>query len=369
MSRQLCLDLARSGMAMPIGTDLLLHEQPDAQAVLLDGDRLGKLTAQAAARYGTMLAVPLMDLRIEKEAIGMALGMAQADIETMMISQPLSNEQITAADRYLVENPTPRMWATEQSIRYVFEHTELLPIGMCIGPFSLTVKLLADPIMPVYSLATGATAEDDPEVALLLSVMELSRRVVLTYVRRQIAAGAKAMFICEPAANVVFLSPKQMASDASDRPDVLDRCVMQPLHMLAELLKEAQVDLLLHDCGELCDQIVRRLGHEIHPAVLSLGSPRKLWEDAELVPDDVVLYGNLPSKRFYSDQDLPVERVQAMIDELRTKMAPTGHPYILGTECDVLHVPQFAQTIRHKVSLLANSQQRPVASGCGCGGH
>ncbi|MCC6681960.1 MAG: hypothetical protein IT445_13755 [Phycisphaeraceae bacterium] len=369
MSRQLFLDLARSGLAMPIGTDLLLHEQPDAEAVLLDGDRLGKLTAAAAARYGTMLAVPLMDLRIEKQAIGRALGMAEMDIETMMISQPLSVERIAAADRYLIESPTPRMWATEQAIRYVAEHTELLPIGMCIGPFSLTVKLLADPIMPVYSLAAGAMAEDDPEVALLLSVMDLSRRVVLTYVRRQIAAGARAMFICEPAANVVFLSPRQMADHPADRPDALDRCVMQPLHMLAELLREAQVDMLLHDCGELCDQIVRRLGHDIHPAVLSLGSPRKLWEDARLVPDDVVLYGNLPSKRFYSDQDLPVAQVQAMIDELRSKMAVTGQPYILGTECDVLHVPQFAQTIRDKVSLLTKAQKRPAPSGCGCGGH
>jgi hypothetical protein len=31
------------------------------------------------------------------------------------------------------------------------------------------------------------------------------------------------------------------------------------------------------------------------PVILSLGSSRVLWEDAQLVPKHVVLYGNLPS--------------------------------------------------------------------------
>jgi hypothetical protein len=33
-------------------------------------------------------------------------------------------------------------------------------------------------------------------------------------------------------------------------------------------------------------------------------------------------------------------------------MAECGHPHILGSECDVLHVPEAAETIRRKVDAM-----------------
>ena len=56
--------------------------------------------------------------------------------------------------------------------------------------------------------------------------------------------------------------------------------------------------------------MVEALAHRLHPVILSLGGSRKLWHDARLVPDDVVLYGNLPTKSFYSDGAMPVEEVK-----------------------------------------------------------
>ena len=53
MSRQFFLDLAARGHRMPIGTDLILHQQPDPERILLDGDRLGRVVAQAAADFRT----------------------------------------------------------------------------------------------------------------------------------------------------------------------------------------------------------------------------------------------------------------------------------------------------------------------------
>jgi len=37
MNRDYFLDLAESGLRMPIGTDLLLHENADAEAIRTDG--------------------------------------------------------------------------------------------------------------------------------------------------------------------------------------------------------------------------------------------------------------------------------------------------------------------------------------------
>jgi len=33
-------------------------------------------------------------------------------------------------------------------------------------------------------------------------------------------------------------------------------------------------------------------------------------------------------------------------------MRAAGHPFILGSECDVLHVPEAAETIRNKVDVM-----------------
>ena len=38
--------------------------------------------------------------------------------------------------------------------------------------------------------------------------------------------------------------------------------------------------------------------------------------------------------------------------DLAARMAGCGHPFILGTECDTLHVPEHAATIRAKVDCL-----------------
>lgn len=42
--RQYYLGLAHSGLRMPIGTDLVLHEHADAGEIVLDGHRLGQVS-------------------------------------------------------------------------------------------------------------------------------------------------------------------------------------------------------------------------------------------------------------------------------------------------------------------------------------
>ncbi len=98
--------------------------------------------------------------------------------------------------------------------------------------------------------------------------------------------------------------------------------------------------------------MVEQFASRLDPVILSLGSSRTLWEDAALVPKSVVLFGNLPTKKFYSDEAMPDEHVKAMTLELRDKMRSAGHPHILGSECDVLHVPEVAANIRRKVELM-----------------
>ncbi len=209
-------------------------------------------------------------------------------------------------------------------------------------------KLLTDPITPVAMAGMGMTAEVEPDVAMAERALELARGTVARSLKAQIEAGARAVCVCEPAANTTFLSPNMIRAGS----DVFERYVMQPNLAVAAQLKDGGVGLIFHDCGELIDPFVADFAQRLHPVLLSLGSPRNLWEDARLVPDDVVLYGNLPSKRFYSDSQMPPAAVEQATCELIEKMKQTGKPFILGSECDVLSVAGSHDTIAGKVERM-----------------
>jgi uroporphyrinogen-III decarboxylase len=335
MDRNYYLGLAEAGLRMPIGTHLVLHEDPDHAAIELDGERLGAVVAKAAARFNTPLAVPLMDLKLEKEALLAARGIPRAEIDSYHFSElPAGTPEFA---------PTPRMRATCDAIRTVAKQPGLVPLGMGIGPFSLMTKLISDPITPVFLAGTGLTAAEDPEVALVERALELGTELILQYFSAQIDAGAKGIIVCEPAANLVYFSPNQLANSY----EVFDRYVTEPMRRIRALFQERDVDLVFHDCGELTTGMVERFA-TLDAAMISFGCSRVLWEDAALIPKTTVLFGNLPTKSFPAAQ-LTVAEVERLARELLEKMRATGHPFILGSECDVLSVPGSEQAIMAKV--------------------
>jgi hypothetical protein len=358
MDRQFYLDLARSGLRMPIGADLVLHEKSNPEAIVRDGAALGKVVEEAARRYQTPLAFAHMDLSLEKFVLLELLGVPAADIPLYHFSADPGAESVATLEAGLRRPLNLALQAHIDSVRYVAEHTDLLPIGMTIGPFSLMTKLIKDPITPIYLAGTGLTAEEDPDVALVERALELSLRVVLRSVQEQIQAGAKAVFMAEPAANVVYVSPNQIEAGS----DIYERYAIGSDRKVKALLGQHGVDLIFHCCGELNEYMVRQFCR-LKPVILSLGSSRKLWEDAAIVPKHIVLYGNLPSKHFYSDAVITREQVERQACELLHRMGQVGHPFILGSECDVLNVPGSTEVIRGKVDAFVRCRcdgPRPV---------
>ena len=360
MERRFYLELAASGLAMPLGTNLILHEKPDPQAILLDGARLGAVVIEAARRYGTPLAIPEMDLQVEKAAITAALGVPPAQADTFHFAEPPTPATVEGIVESLRRNPTPRMRANIEALRLVAAESDLVAVGMHIGPFSLATKLMADPITATYLAGMGADPAETPEVRLLESVLELATRVCEVYAEAQMHAGARVMVEAEPAANATYISPRQMAEGS----DVYERIVMTPNRHLRARLRENGVDLVFHCCGELSDTMLRSLA-TLDPAMLSLGGSRRLWEDAAIVPKDVVLYGNLPSKRFYSDGLITRDAVIEQGRDLIERMRQAGHPFILGSECDVLHVAGCGAAIRSKVEGICECSRYAGATPAG----
>jgi len=343
LEREYYTDLAASGLRMPIGADLVLREHTDHARIVLDGRRLGQVVAEAARVYATPLAIPLMDLQVEKAQLLAGMGVPEDARDTHHLTSYLGDDELAAIEECCVTRPTPRLAANVEAVRYVAEKTDLVPCAMAIGPFSLLTKLLADPISPVYAAGAGLTGADDPDVRLVETALEAGTRVILRSIVAQADAGAKLCIIAEPASNIVYLSPKQLARGS----DVFERLVMSYNRRIKQALTERGLDLFFHCCGELTEQMVRGYA-SLDPAILSLGSSRVLWEDAALVPETTVLFGNLPTKRFYSDE-LPEEDVVALARETAARMRAVGHPHILGSECDVLSVPGREEVIKSKV--------------------
>jgi len=340
--------LAADGLRTPIGTDLVLQERPDPEAVRLDGRRLADVVREAADRYRTPLAIPLMDLRLEKADLLRRVRPDVAEPDTFHFDAPPSDADLGRARDGGGAVFLPAHRAHLDAIAAVAARPGLTPLGMAIGPFSLATKLLADPIAAVALAGRGTLPEDEPLVAAFERALALAELAVHRSLRAQLEAGAAAVIVCEPAASALFVSPRQIASGST----VFNRFVIEPLLRARAVLDGGGTDLVLHDCGELTTAMVAALASRVRPAVLSLGGSRRLWEDAAVVPRDVVLFGNLPTKHFHSDETLPIAAVRSMTRELVARMREGGHPFILGSECDVLHVPGAGETIRRKVEAM-----------------
>ncbi len=333
---------------MPIGADLTLHEESEPEKARTDGVALGRVIERTARRWGTPLAIPLMDLRLEKTDLLALAGVTAAAAETFQFKSPLTEAELATLCGEQTVPFCAGSRARDEALRYIRSKPDLVAVGMAIGPFSLTTRLLADPITATAMAGSGVEPEDSDEVRMLWQCLRAAEAAVLRSIQSQIQHGAKAIMICEPAANIAFISPRQMKAGSN----LFERLVMEPNLRLKAALDEAGCDLIFHDCGELIDPMVEAFAHRLHPVMLSFGSSRKLWEDARLVPDDVVLYGNLPTRKFYSDGAMPIEEVIRRTDELIANMKACGHPHILGSECDVLFVAEAQETIRRKVDAM-----------------
>lgn len=351
MDRKFYLDLAAGGLRMPIATDLVMHEESEPEKVRDQGVALARVIERAARRWATPLAVPLMDLRLEKTDLLALAGIPGAEAEAYHFAAPLDE---AALARMCAAQDVPACAgsrARDEALAIISTRPDLLPVGMAIGPFSLATRLMADPISAAAMAGSADDDDDSGEVRLLWQCLRVAEAAVLRSVHSQIRSGAKAIMICEPAACTAFISPRQIRAGSN----LFERLVMEPNLRLKAALDEAGCDLIFHNCGELIDSMVEAFAHRLHPVILSLGSSRKLWKDARLVPADVVLFGNLPSKSFYSDGAMPVEEVVRRTEELAANMKACHHPCIVGSECDVLFVPGAQDAIRKKVDAMISA--------------
>ncbi len=353
MDKNYYLNIARQKRRMIFGVDLVLSEKSNKEKILYDGTRLGQVVIEATERFGMPLALPFMDLNVEEDELLKLAGITTAaDGSFHFGSEELNDNILRKVKESESRLLSGRLKANCEAIKYVRENSGLLPVGMCIGPFSFVTKILADPITPALMASMGITAVEDRSVRNLYTALEIGTEVIIKSVKHQIKAGAAAVCVCEPAANSVYISPDTLSEESED---IFDELIIKNNRKIKDVLDENGVDLILHDCGELTDIMLKKLCR-LNPVILSLGSSRNLWEDAQIVPGDIVLMGNLPTKRFFPDKEISGEEVIRMTENIINSMEKTGHPFILGSECDVLSVEGYEKTIMDKAKLMINCE-------------
>lgn len=350
MDRNYYLKIAKAGAGMVLATDLVLKEKAHHEELLNDGVELGKIILESSNRYDLALALPFMDLSLEKEWLLTLLGVEKSKIEKFHFDENLDEVIIERVKEKIDSISTQRIDATCNALTYIAKNTDKIAVGMCIGPFSLMIKLMAEPITPVFLSAMGGTTSDDASIKNVEIILQLAELIITQYIQKQAAAGAKAICVCEPAANKIYISPDTMTEETGD---IFDRFVISINQRLKDKMTNNGVDLIFHDCGDITELMLKKIS-TLHPVILSLGSPVKLWEAAMIVPNDIVLFGNLPTKQFFMDETISTERVEELSNELLTKMKATGHPFILGSECDILSVNGYEKTISNKINIMLN---------------
>jgi hypothetical protein len=204
------LNLARRGLRMPVGTDLVMHEEGNPEEIRENGFALGRVIEKAARRWQSPLAIPLMDLRLEKVDLLLHHGVDVDEADTFQFSLPLN----AAEEAHLLgdqRGPLSRgSQARNEALSYVGTVSDLVAVGMAIGPFSLATRLMSDPITAAAMAGSGVEEADSSEIKLLMQCIHIAEAAVMRSVRSQMNAGAKAVMICEPAACTAFISPRQL---------------------------------------------------------------------------------------------------------------------------------------------------------------
>ena len=88
------------------------------------------------------------------------------------------------------------------AVRYIAERTDLLPVGMLIGSFSLMTKLIADPITPVDMAGSGVSAAADSGVRFVERCLELALATVLRSAEAQIGSECDVLHVRDSAETI-----------------------------------------------------------------------------------------------------------------------------------------------------------------------
>ena len=275
---------------------------------------------EAAERFDNPMALPVMDLTLEKDILLQTMGIPAEETAAFHFDDVPGPEQLAELARGLyVTTRHPRIKANCEALSLPRHAGTVVSVGMrSIGPFSLLTKLVKDRIVRFSWRAAASRRRTSRDVALIHAVLALAEAVVRGNGAAQIEAPARAIFLASRRrTGSIFRRGRSGRRDGLRR--VRDRAQPAPEACARRRRRRSAFPRLRRsDSGD---------GHflrELKPKLISFGSSVKLWEIEKYVDTDVVIFGNLPTRKFDPDEEVPLEVVEDLMAEIEEKLGATG---------------------------------------------
>ena len=234
---------------------------------LTDGKIMFKTIEQYVTQFKPDFAIcTMVDLALEAEACGCKLKMSDNALPSVaehVIQSRKDLDKLTIPDPY----KDGRLSVFLEATSLFNKRFALQAMAASLGPFTLSAEL-----MGVEVIARKALKE--PEF--VHEVMEYSLKVIQRFNAEQVKAGAGTIAIAEPTCSL--LSAR-----------VFEKLVLPYLQRCTASLP---VPSMLHICGE-ADHLVE-LMCKTGVSALSLDSPTDITKIKNIVPQNIVIMGNIP---------------------------------------------------------------------------
>lgn len=254
--------------------------------------------------YKPDIVLPFMDLSVEAEALGLKVEFHE-DESPDVKEHPLKN--VNQLNNYKIPAPKHdgRLNIFVEVIKKLKQNTGTLVGGYAASPFTL-----AGLMMGAENLAMNTIME--PEFS--HSTIDFATRTIIPYAKAQQEAGADFIVLLEPTA--VLLSPA-----------LFDEFVSPYVDQMVDALS---VPVVLHVCGQTTNLVRNMCRTKVQG--LSLDSMVNFPEISRIVPEDVVLIGNISPVEVMLNMN--AENVYKITLEFLESMKDVPN-FILSTGCDL----------------------------------
>jgi uroporphyrinogen decarboxylase len=265
--------------------------------------------AQAALheRYQTAAVMSAMDLSIEAEVFGSEVRFLDQELPVVAEGRIRTDSDI---DQLRIPSPGDGRTAVAlETVRRLSQRPgHPLVLGGCIGPFSLTARLIG------LSEALGWTITEPARVE---RVMERVVVFLSAYVRALREAGAAGVIMAEPSAGL--LSPRAMSSFSSAY-----------VRRLVGEFADASFAFVLHNCAARLVHLDAVL--ESGACCYHFGAPMDMVAALSRVGEGRVLCGNLDPAAVFCQASPETVREQT-----RALLAATGkhRDFVISSGCDI----------------------------------
>lgn len=305
LKEQLDLEIKKSMPVLSFPSIQLMNIT--VKELISDSNRQAEGMKRIADRCNTAASVSMMDLSVEAEAFGSQIKMADDEVPTV-VGRIINNEE--EAEALIV--PKVGVGRTGLYIEAIKEAVSLIldrPVfAGVIGPFSLAGRL-----MDMTEIMVNCYMEPD----MVHRTLQKTTAFIIQYINGYKAVGAHGVVIAEPAAGL--LSPELIEAFSSI--------------YVKKIVDEVQDDdfiVIYHNCGNvipLMDSILSTGSAAYH-----FGNSVSMREVLKLVPDDVIVMGNVdPAGQFKNGTPESVREATYTI----MKECCANKNFIISSGCDI----------------------------------